>query len=110
MGDLDGDKKNETVLLEQRGITISRFEGGSLTTLTQFSQPPAAYLSAEVEDLDGDGVAELLLCYQTPSGIESSVVRYINRNFKVIAKFPNMILRTVRESGEDNKRILVGQN
>src|SRR5271157_486167 len=109
IGDLDGDKKNETVLLEQGGITISRFDSGSLVSLTQFSQPPAAYISAEVEDLDGDGVAELLLCYQTPSGIESAIVRYINRNFKVIAKFPNMILRTVRESGEDKKRILVGQ-
>ena len=42
IGDLDGDKKNETVLLEQGGITISRFEGGSLVPLTQFSQPPAA--------------------------------------------------------------------
>ena len=73
IGDLDGDKKNETVLLEQGGITISRFEGGSLVPLTQFSQPPAAYISAEAEDLDGDGVDELLLCYQTPSGIESAV-------------------------------------
>jgi len=109
IGDLDGDKKNETVLLEQGGITISRFEGGSLVPLTQFSQPPASYISAEVEDLDGDGVEELLLSYQTPSGIESAIVRYINRNFKVIGKFPNMILRTVRESVEDKKRILVGQ-
>jgi FG-GAP-like repeat len=109
IGDLDGDKKNETVLLEQRGITISRFDGGSLVSLTQFSQPPSAYISAEVEDLDGDGVAELILCYQTPTGIESTIARYINRNFKVIGKFPNMILRTVRESTEDKKRILVGQ-
>jgi hypothetical protein len=109
IGDLDGDKKNETVLVEQGGITICRFEGGSLVPLTQFSQPPAAYISAEVEDLDGDGVDELVLCYQTPGGIESAVIRYINRNFKIIGKFPNMILRTVRESADDNKRILVGQ-
>ena len=109
IGDLDGDKKNETVLLEQGGITISRFDSGSLVSLTQFSQPPAVYISAEIEDLDGDGVDELLLCYQTPAGIESAVIRYINRNFKVIGKFPNMILRTVRESAEVKKRILVGQ-
>jgi hypothetical protein len=109
IGDLDGDKKNETVLLEQGGITISRFDGGSLVSLTQFSQPPASYISAEIEDLDGDGVEELLLCYQTPTGIESAVIRYINRNFKVIGKFPNMILRTIRESAEDKKGILVGQ-
>ncbi len=109
IGDLDGDKKNETVLLEQAGITISRFDGGSLVSLTQFSQPPAAYLSAEIEDVDGDGVDELILCYQTPTGIESAITRYINRNFKVIGKFPNMILRTIRESAEDKKKILVGQ-
>ncbi|MGO9567363.1 MAG: FG-GAP repeat domain-containing protein [Desulfomonilaceae bacterium] len=109
IGDLDGDKKNETVLLEQGRITISRFEGGSLAPLTQFSQPPAEYISAEVEDLDGDGVAELLLCYLTPNGMESAVIKYVNRNLKIIGKFPNMILRTIRESAEDKKRILLGQ-
>jgi len=109
IGDLDGDKKNETVLLERGRISITRFEGGSLAPLTQFSEPPAEYISAEVEDLDGDGVAELLLCYLTPSGIESAVIKYVNRNLKIIGKFPHMILRTVRESTEDKKRILLGQ-
>ncbi|MGB6067094.1 MAG: VCBS repeat-containing protein [Desulfomonilaceae bacterium] len=109
IGDLDGDKKKETVLLEPGRITISRFESGSLVSLTQFSQPPAVYISAEAEDLDGDGVAELILCYQTPIGIESAIIKYENRNIKVIEKFPNMIVRTVRESAKDDKRVLVGQ-
>jgi hypothetical protein len=109
IGDLDGDKKNETVFVEEGGITISRFEDGGLRPLTQFSEPPAVYLSGEVEDIDGDGVAELLLCYQTPAGIESSIIKYTNRKLKVAARLPNVILRTVREPGDDRQRILVGQ-
>ncbi len=109
IGDLDGDKKNETVLLEPGRITISRFENGSLVPLTQFSQPPAAYISAEAKDLDGDGVAELILCYRTPSGMESAIIKYENRNIRVLEKFPNMILRAVRESAQDDKTLLVGQ-
>jgi TolB-like protein len=109
IGDLDGDGRNETVFLEDRGITICRFEDGSLRTLTQFSESPARYIAADVEDLDGDGVAELLLCYLTPSGIESAIVRYVNRNFKVTQKVPNTILWTIREPSKGKRTILVGQ-
>jgi hypothetical protein len=66
-------------------------------------------LSAEVEDLDGDGVAELVLTYQTPSGLESAIVRYVNRNFKVIARLPHTILRTVEDPENQDNRILIGQ-
>lgn len=109
MGDLDGDKKNETVFLEQGKLTISRFENGILRQLTQFSQPPAEYIASEVADVDDDGISELLLCYQTPAGLESSVARYVSRNFRIIATFPNVILRTIRDPDDPKKRILVGQ-
>ena len=109
IGDLAGDKKNETVFLEQGRLTISRFENGGLRQLTQFSQPPAEYISVEVADLDGDGVSELLLCYQTPLGIESAVARYTNRNFRIAAKVPNVILRTIKDPSQGTTRILVGQ-
>lgn len=109
VGDMDGDKKNETVFLERNQVTISRFEGGTLRTLTQFSESPALYVNAEAEDLDGDGIAELLLTYTTPTGLESSIIRYVNRNFRVAAKIPNMILRTIAEPSNPKKKILVGQ-
>jgi len=109
MGDMVGDKRSQIVFVEDSRITISRLEGGGLKPLTQFSETPVVYLAAEVEDLDGDGVAELLLCYQTPSGLESAIVRYTNRNLEVIAKFPNMILRTVVDPYGGKKRVLVGQ-
>ena len=109
MGDLVGDKRSDIVFVEDGRITISRLDGGGLKPLTQFSQTPVVYIGAEVEDLDGDGVAELLLCYQTPSGIESAIIRYTNRNLEVAAKFPNMILRTVTGPSGGTKRVLVGQ-
>lgn len=109
IGDMDGDRKNETVFLEDRGITISRFEEGSLRTLTQFSEAPARYIGAEVEDLNDDGVAELLLCYLTPSGLESAIVRYVNQDFKVTQRLPHVILRTLPDPSAKNGKILLGQ-
>ncbi len=108
IGDLQGDRKNEMVFLEETGVTISRFESGSLKTLSQFSQAPVRYISMDVEDLDGDGVAEVIVCYLTPNGVESAIMRYKNRKFEVTQKFPNMILGAVieRPGGE---KVLLGQ-
>jgi hypothetical protein len=109
VGDIDGDKKNETVLVGDQGIYISRFESGGLRSLTQFSQSPVVYLSVEAEDLDRDGVAELVVCHLTPQGLGSSIIRYVNRNFQVVAQFPNVILRTVIEPSLGSDPVLVGQ-
>lgn len=109
IGDMDGDGKNETVFLQAAEISISRFEKGSLGTLTQFSESPAGYLDVEVDDLDGDGISELILTNQNPSGLESSIARYINRNFNVVQKFPNTILRSIRDPRDESRRVLVGQ-
>lgn len=108
-GDMVGNKKNETVFLEEGGVSINRIEQGTMSQLTQYSQSPAKYIGVEVEDLDGDGVAELILCYQTPSGIESAVARYVKRNFEMAERFPNLILRTIQDPEDEKKRILVGQ-
>ncbi len=108
VGDLDGDKRNEVVFLEETGLTISRFEEGSLKTLAQFSQAPVRYISAEMEDLDGDGIAKLIVCYLTPDGLESAIIQYKNRKVEVIQKFPNIILNCVTEFPGERK-VLLGQ-
>jgi hypothetical protein len=109
IGDLDGDGKNETVFLHDHGLKISRFENGGLKTLAEYSERPAIFISAQVEDIDGDGIAELLLCCRKPSGVESSLIRYVGRNFEVIKKFPHMILGTVPDPKDEKRKRLVGQ-
>lgn len=110
IGDLDGDSRNETVFVDEFGVTVSRYEGDGLRPLAQFSEPPAGYVSAEVEDLDADGKAELLLCYVLPSGMESAILRYGQRDLEVVARFPHTILATIADPSDDKRRILVGQS
>ncbi len=43
IGDLDGDRHNELVLVGDSGITIARFEKNALRPLTQFSKSPAVF-------------------------------------------------------------------
>ncbi|MEW6112348.1 MAG: VCBS repeat-containing protein [Thermodesulfobacteriota bacterium] len=109
IADVDGDKKNEAIFLDAGQVTVSRFEEGSLRTLFQFSQRPADYISVEAEDLNGDGMAEVILCYQTPSGMESAIFNYANRIMREVAKFPHLILATVADPTNEKKRILLGQ-
>ena len=109
IGDLDGDGKNETVFVDESGITISRFEAGGLRALTRYSQLPAIYISAEIQDIDDDGVSELILCYQLPNGVESSVLTYRNMNLTVLKRFPNVILKTSIEPSLGKKPVLLGQ-
>ena len=109
IGDLDGDKHNELVLVGDSGITIARFEKNALRPLTQFSRSPAVFLSAQAQDLDGDGVSELIVCSQLPDGVESEVLRYFNRNLTVIETFPNMILSCVPDPENPKVMNLLGQ-
>ena len=110
VGDLDGDGKNEVVFLDENGITISRFEDGGLKPLTRFSQAPAIYVSAEAKDLDGSGIAELILCYRTLSGFESAIIQYKGMNLKVVDQIPNVILKVISEPVDGKEtQLLVGQ-
>ncbi len=109
IGDLDGDKHNELVLVGDSGITIARFDKNALRPLTQFSKSPAVFLSVQAEDLDGDGVPELIICSQLPDGVESEVLRYLNRNLTVIETFPNMILACVPDPENPKMMNLLGQ-
>jgi hypothetical protein len=109
VGDLLGDGKNEVVLLEDGGVSISRFENGGLKPLTQFSRAPARFLAADIADLDGDGVAELVLCAMTPQGIGSMIIKYQHREFKILQTLPNTIVRAIREPSDPKRQIIVGQ-
>ncbi|MGC8602695.1 MAG: FG-GAP repeat domain-containing protein [Desulfomonilaceae bacterium] len=110
VGDLVGDGKNEMVFLDENGITISRYEDGGLKPLARFSQTPAIYVSAEAKDLDGDGVAELILCYKTLSGFESEIIEYRGMNLKIVDKIPDVILKVISEPVDGKEQqILVGQ-
>ncbi len=109
IGDLDGDKRNELVLLAENGLSIRRFERGALRTLAQFSESPAAYVSSEVEDIDGDGVAELIVSYRKPDGMESAIIRYVNRDLRVSDRFPHRIAASVPDPHNPGRRVLVAQ-
>ncbi len=109
IGDLDGDGKNETVLVDDNTVTISRFENGSLVQLAQISDSPAVYLGAEVKDLDNDGVAELIVWYQTPKGVDSGILTYKGRSLKKISTFQNRILKVVRSPEDRNHQKILGQ-
>ena len=109
VGNIYGDGRNEVVYLDQAGLTISRFEGEGLRPVGYFSEPPARYLSVEVEDLAGKGIAQILVCYQTDQGIESAVISYEKGQMRVLCRVPHAILRTVKDPADEKKLLLLGQ-
>lgn len=109
IGDMDGDKKNETVFLSQYQATIGKYENGALKTLLRFSNRPVVYINAEIEDVDSDGAAELLICYQTPKRLESAIITYKDRDFKIVQTFPNTIISMIDDPVFDGQRLLAAQ-
>jgi hypothetical protein len=109
VGDLDGDGGNETVLLEDGVLNISRFDNGNLVPLVQYSRAPQRFFSAEVQEAANGGIAHLIVSSLSPAGIESSIIRYEKRDFKVAHRLPNVILKSIQEPDEGMGRILVGQ-
>jgi hypothetical protein len=105
VGDVDGDGKNETILVEDGLVTISRFESGALAPLAQFSHPPARYLYGEVADVNGDGIAEILLTYRLPDRIESSIMSYRSRKLEILGLIPHALIGTVPSDYADGKGV-----
>ncbi|QJB56632.1 VCBS repeat-containing protein [Pseudodesulfovibrio sp. zrk46] len=62
VGDVNGDGKNEVVLLTNVGISVYVFENGKLKHLDNLEvAPKTQFLRAELMDLDGDNIPEIIV-------------------------------------------------
>lgn len=107
IGDVDGDGKNETVVLGPQSIRIYEHNEGKFTLKKELLGPGLVnYLSLDVADINGNGVAEIFVTNRVNKQIESFVVEFQRGTFAKTLTGAKWFFRVIRGLGDP---ALVGQ-
>ncbi len=115
IGDLNGDGKNEIVLIDRYRVTIFESKKGHLKRTDQIKTSKTNhFLSVDVGDINGNGRDEIFITNQVGSQLESFALetspksRGSHYGFRYIWKNANLYFRIIRPMGKPP--ILISQS
>jgi TolB-like protein len=107
VGDVDGDGRNEVVLIEERSLLIYRYEKGFKLLKKIEGNRLDNYLAVDVGDFRKDGRPQIFVTNLQVDRLSSFVVAYQNGHYQIIAKDLRWFLRVV--DWEERGKVLLGQ-
>jgi TolB-like protein len=107
IGDVDGDGRNEVVLIEQKNLLIYRYEKEFKLLKKIEGNRLDNYLAVDVGDIRKDGRSQIFVTNLQVGHLSSFVVAYQDGNYQIIAKDLDWFLRVV-DWGEKGS-VLLGQ-
>ena len=111
VGDLNGDGKDELVLIDRNRVMIFKNKKGYLSKITQVKTSKIAnhFLGVDVGDINGNGRDEIFVTNQVGNRLESFAleVRRKKKGFRYLWKDANLHLRIIRPMS--GKPILMSQ-
>ena len=109
--DVDGDKKNEVVVVYKHTIDILKDNGGGHLVSVQKIDDPVymEIVGVDAADINGNGIAEIFISrYQPASGdVHSSILEYTGGAYKVLSKDLSWYMRAVK--ADDGRDMLYAQ-
>ncbi|MBC8288619.1 MAG: VCBS repeat-containing protein [Nitrospinae bacterium] len=100
IGDLNGDGKNEIVLIDRYRVMVFKSEKGYLTRIAQVktSKTSNHFLSVDVADINGNGRDEIFVTNQVGSKLESFALetKSKGKGFHYVWKDVNLHFRIIR--------------
>jgi len=100
VGDVDGDGKNEIVVMDESKLWIYRDEGKETKLVTEFEAGSNnEFLTIDVIDITGDKRAEICVTNVIGDALQSFILAYEDGSFRYLAKGLNWYLRAVRVPG-----------
>ena len=108
VGDLDGDGKNELVLIDKKSVHVYKWKknGPYLFKTVEGSWSPN-YIYLNVADLDGNGKAEIYVCNLTATNAGSLVLEWDGSKFKEVIRGQAWLIRVVDLPGKG--KVVLGQ-
>jgi TolB-like protein len=108
IGDVDGDGRNELVLMEGTEIVVYRFQDGRLQKLATFSSPDRdLFLAVDVADINKNGRAEIFATKVKGIFVTSMVLELDGGKLKTLESRSSWFYRVMDWPGKG--RILLGQ-
>lgn len=107
LGDVDGDGKNEILLIDDHNLWIYRRVGDTLDLLwKEEGVITDEHLYVDVGDINGNGIPEIYVTRMMGGRLDSYVLEYSGKGYKKIASHVPLFLRVVKD---EEGPILAGQ-
>lgn len=90
VGDVDGDGKNEMVIIEENVVRVYRVEAGNMAQLAQLpGERDDSFIHVDLFDIDGDGQAEIFVTNMVKGWVSSFILKLKGGRFqKIASKLP----------------------
>ncbi|MEW6615904.1 MAG: VCBS repeat-containing protein [Thermodesulfobacteriota bacterium] len=108
VGDVDGDGKNETVVMDNNSISIYRYSENRLALIKKIKGKKSDnYLSLDVADIDKNGVSEIFVTNRVGTTMDSFVMEFQKGDFIKIETGIKYFLKVISTSRSTH--MLLGQ-
>jgi TolB-like protein len=108
IGDVDGDKKNELIMMDRHNLYIFTYDGEKQKLITKVEQGSEHnFLTLDVADVNRNGVAEIIVTSVAVDDLRSFIVEHEEGKFKKIAEDENWYFRVLDHPKEGP--LLMGQ-
>ena len=108
IGDVDGDKKNEVVVIDHHNIYVFKYDGDKLSLFRKIEAGDQHnFLTLDVADANRNGYAEIVVTYVIGDNLQSLILEYEQGEFKTITRRSGWFFR-VLEHPKDGP-FLIGQ-
>lgn len=108
IGDVDGDRKNEIVVMDYHNLYVFKYDGEKLSL---FRKIEAGYqhnfLTLDVADINRNGVAEIVVTSVIEDNLQSLILEYEQGEFRAITRRAGWFFRVLEHPKEGP--ILMGQ-
>ena len=108
IGDVDGDKKNEVVIMDNSNLYVFKYDGDKLTLFRKIDAGYAQnFLTLDVADVNRNGVAEIIVTSVVDDNLRSLILEFEEGKFKKIGDHLGWFLRVLEHPKEGP--LLIGQ-
>jgi TolB-like protein len=90
IGDVDGDKKNELIMMDRHNLYIFNYDGERLKLVLKVEQGSEHnFLTLDVADVNRNGVAEIIVTSVVEDNLQSFILEYEQGAFKKVVEGSN---------------------